>query len=263
VTPARLLGAARPEAMGGNDASLAGFRMMRMRGEFYDEEPEPVRSRRDTELTLGSGALLAIFLGLAFVCVFCFGFGYTVGHHSAPPAAALPAPSQPIAGGNSLAKPSATAQAEQVQTADADGSAQTAAAAATGANAAPGAPAVPTAAPSAAPPGEPAVHPALSSAAAPGQPAPAAPAASVAPAMAPAAPAPAGTLMVQIAAVSQVEDANVLADALRKRGYAVTARRDPTDNLIHVRIGPFSTLAEANSWKMKLLSDGYNAVVQQ
>ncbi len=69
--------------------------------------------------------------------------------------------------------------------------------------------------------------------------------------------------MVQIAAVSNPEDAEVLADALRKRGYAVTARRDPADNLIHVRIGPFTTLAEANNWKMKLLSDGYNAIVQQ
>jgi DedD protein len=69
--------------------------------------------------------------------------------------------------------------------------------------------------------------------------------------------------MVQIAAVANVEDARVLADALRKRGYAVTARREPADNLIHVRIGPFATPAEANSWKMRLLNDGYNAIVQQ
>jgi cell division septation protein DedD len=69
--------------------------------------------------------------------------------------------------------------------------------------------------------------------------------------------------MVQIAAVSNVEDAQVLADALRKRGYAVVAHRDPGDNLIHVRIGPFPTAVEANSWRMKLLNDGYNAVVQQ
>jgi DedD protein len=53
-----------------------------------------------------------------------------------------------------------------------------------------------------------------------------------------------------------------LTSALRKRGYAVTVRRDPADNLIHVRIGPFATAAEANSWKMKLLNDGYNAIVQ-
>jgi cell division septation protein DedD len=72
-----------------------------------------------------------------------------------------------------------------------------------------------------------------------------------------------GTLMVQIAAVSNAEDADVLTHALRKRGYAVTERREPVDNMIHVRIGPFATVAEANSWKLKLLSDGYNAEVQR
>ncbi len=69
--------------------------------------------------------------------------------------------------------------------------------------------------------------------------------------------------MVQIAAVSNAEDADVLSNALRKRGYAVTARREPADNLIHVRVGPFATAAEANNWKNRLLNDGYNAIVQQ
>jgi cell division septation protein DedD len=68
--------------------------------------------------------------------------------------------------------------------------------------------------------------------------------------------------MVQIAAVSQEEDAAVLVSALRKRGYAVVARRDAADGLIHVRIGPFSSRDEANRWRMKLLNDGYNAVMQ-
>lgn len=69
-------------------------------------------------------------------------------------------------------------------------------------------------------------------------------------------------LMVQIAAVLHVEDANVLANALRKRGYAVTARRDPGDGMIHVSIGPFYNRDEANRWRDRLLGDGYNAVVQ-
>jgi DedD protein len=237
---------------------------MHRRGAFEEEEPVLPRPRRDTELTLGSGALLTIFLGLAFLCVFCFGLGYTVGHRTAQPVAALPAPSQPIEANNSLTKPPATTQTSQAQTADADGSAPPAAAAAPGASVAPGAQSVPaTVQPAGASGSEPAVHPALVSSSAPVQPAPATPTAAVQPAMAQAAPAPAGSLMVQIAAVSQMEDATVLTEALRKRGYAVTARRDPADNLIHVRIGPFSTLAEANSWRVKLLGDGYNAVVQQ
>ena len=72
----------------------------------------------------------------------------------------------------------------------------------------------------------------------------------------------AGTLMVQVAAVSNAEDADVLAGALRKRGYPATAHRDAADGMIHVRIGPFSTRDDANKWRMKLLNDGYNAIVQ-
>ena len=72
---------------------------------------------------------------------------------------------------------------------------------------------------------------------------------------------PAGGLMVQIAAVSHLEDADVLIDALRRRGYAVTVRRDLADNLIHVRMGPFATIADANM-RIKLLNDGYNAIVE-
>jgi cell division septation protein DedD len=68
--------------------------------------------------------------------------------------------------------------------------------------------------------------------------------------------------MVQIAAVGNAEDADVLATALRKRSYAVTAAREPGDGLIHVRIGPFASRDEASHWRDKLLGDGYNAVVQ-
>jgi cell division septation protein DedD len=68
--------------------------------------------------------------------------------------------------------------------------------------------------------------------------------------------------MVQIAAVSREEDAVVLAGALRKHGYAVSAWRDPADDLIHVRIGPFNDRDEANRWRLKLLNDGYNAMIQ-
>jgi cell division septation protein DedD len=68
--------------------------------------------------------------------------------------------------------------------------------------------------------------------------------------------------MVQIAAVSHAEDAEVLVNALRKRGFAVVARRDAADGLIHVRIGPFANRNDANATRQKLLNDGYNAIVQ-
>ena len=68
--------------------------------------------------------------------------------------------------------------------------------------------------------------------------------------------------MVQIAAVSHPEDAEVLVNALRKRGYAVIARREVGDNLIHVQTGPFANRNDANAMRQKLLNDGYNAIVQ-
>jgi cell division septation protein DedD len=68
--------------------------------------------------------------------------------------------------------------------------------------------------------------------------------------------------MVQIAAVSHLDDAEVLVNALRKHGYAVTARREVSDNLIHVQTGPFTNRNDANAMRQKLLNDGYNASVQ-
>ena len=52
-------------------------------------------------------------------------------------------------------------------------------------------------------------------------------------------------IMVQIASVSHAEDADVLVGALRKRGYAVTSRRDPADGLLHVEVGPFANRTDA------------------
>jgi cell division septation protein DedD len=68
--------------------------------------------------------------------------------------------------------------------------------------------------------------------------------------------------MVQIAAVSHAEDAEVLVGALRRRGYAVTARRESADGLIHVQVGPFNNRNDANIMCQRLLGDGYNASVR-
>jgi len=68
--------------------------------------------------------------------------------------------------------------------------------------------------------------------------------------------------MVQIAAVSNQADADVLLSALRKRGYSVIARHESTDSLLHVQVGPFATRAEAAAMRQKLLNDGYNAILK-
>ncbi len=231
-----------------------------MRGYFDDEEPEAERPRRDTELTLGTGALLAMFFGLVLICGLCFGLGYAVGHHASSQAAALPmqtaAPDQePLQGNSSIPKPSAAAQEplpppnDATQTPAMDGGANPTSAQQGPAQAGQDVPLAGAQGGFA----QTQVRPALPAAAG-------APQAAAAPSLHPALPAV--PLMVQIAAVTNAEDASVLTSALRKRGYTVTASREPRDGLIHVRIGPFLSRDEANRMCMKLLNDGYNAIIQ-
>ena len=68
--------------------------------------------------------------------------------------------------------------------------------------------------------------------------------------------------MVQIAAISRQEDAQILVAALKKRGYNAVIRNDPRDSLLHVQIGPFTTRDEARAVRTKLLADGYNAILK-
>lgn len=72
-----------------------------------------------------------------------------------------------------------------------------------------------------------------------------------------------GSFVVQVAAVENSQDADVLVSALRHRGYSVTAHRDPGDNLLHVQVGPFASRSDADAMRQKLLNDGYNAIVEQ
>jgi cell division septation protein DedD len=207
--------------------------------------------------------LLVLFLGLLVLCGFCFGVGYAVGRRGTETAPVTAQSDTAAAQPNgSSSKPSALAEVPQAPPADTADSDQAAAEEPAGTGPAAVAQTLPVAAaqaasdPAAAGPTQTPVRPAIGSAA-PGSTTPQPPAAATT-----AAQPAAGTVMVQIAAVSNAEDADVLTNALRKRGYAVTERRDPADNMIHIRIGPFATAAEANGWKMKLLNDGYNAEVQ-
>lgn len=208
--------------------------------DFTKEELEPATN--DTELTLGAGAFLTIGGGLLLLCAVCFGLGYVVGHRgSTEPGVATALQAQdaprPVSPSGSGAKPGAATQAAQVQvqrTEDASsdvagqGAAQIQQAALTS---------------SSAQGTDSLVHSALATQTQPAQ-------------------SQVQGWMVQVAAVSHQEDAQVLVDALRKRGYEVTARREASDNLIHVQTGPFVNRNDANAMRQKLLNDGYNAIVQ-
>ena len=210
------------------------------------------RAPADREVTLNTGIVLALFFALALLCAVFFGFGYSIGHKSAPvpPVAtndnAVPI-GAPVTGSTSTIKP------------------------------APGTAAVPEYVPSGAgatPPPRTAAEP-LSSVtqrqaagtdtvpAAAGRPAPVVrtPPPSTEATTLPAT-SPAGTTYVQVAAVSHPEDADVLLSALRRRGYTVLTRTDAIDRLIHVQIGPFSTRKDAEAMRQKLLGDGYNAILK-
>jgi len=236
----------------------------------------------ETEITLGAGKLLGLFLMLAATCGIFFAVGYSLGKTSAreqalkdmpaqsetatTPAAesgkpAAQTPAQPPASTNSSAEeakapsPDLTFYKSVKENPHDDA-----------------APAVQGAKPAA-----PAAEAKNQNASATKQIAPPSPATTaktttVASAAPPAASAqsvptasPSGSFMVQIAAVSHEEDAAALAGALRKKSYAAAVVNNPTgkDKLFHVVLGPYASLQDAEAMKAKLQGEGYNPIVKR
>jgi DedD protein len=72
----------------------------------------------------------------------------------------------------------------------------------------------------------------------------------------------ASSFMVQVAAVSKQEDAEILVTALRKKQYPVFIANAAGDPLFHVQVGPFSEKKDAEAMRTRLSGDGYNAIVK-
>jgi len=72
----------------------------------------------------------------------------------------------------------------------------------------------------------------------------------------------ASSFMVQVAAVSKQEDAEILVTALRKKQYPVFIANASGDPLFHVQVGPFSDRKDAEAMRTRLSGDGYNAIVK-
>lgn len=70
------------------------------------------------------------------------------------------------------------------------------------------------------------------------------------------------SFMVQVAAVSKQEDAEILVTALRKKQYPVFIANAAGDPLFHVQVGPFSDRKDAEVMRTRLSGDGYNAIVK-
>ena len=225
-------------------------------------EPAPEDEKRDREFTLGPATLLAILCGLLLLCGLFFALGYGAGRHSSSLQGLSVTPqgtadqTATATAGNSLSKPPAkglvpntqpsqeAAQTTQPSSLD---SAPTGSALTTY---------QPTESASDLPAAQPQVRAALPSSNATQTADVPAIGSQVQSALSRSA-----AVMVQIASLSRVEDANVLMNALRKRGYAVVARRESSDNFIHVQVGPFANRSDAVAMSHKLLGDGYNAEV--
>jgi len=193
------------------------------------------------EISLGTATILGIFFALALVCAAFFGFGYTLGRKSAQNAnltaavqttATGPITVKPAAGSVAGQPPPAPVPAMPVDTSDGPALVP-AASAKSGATPADG----------------------MIVGDRPG---------SEPPASVPPAPAiaPSGAFMVQIAAVSSQEIADIEVTALKKYGFDVIVRHEPQDQLLHVQIGPYATRKDAEAMRLNILSHGFNAIVK-
>lgn len=223
----------------------------------FDEGPQ------DREISLGATTILGIFFLLALVCAVFFGVGYSFGRKSSAvamsPAAGDSVEASTIKTTGS-AKPSAGEAAseapapEPVVTA-ADDTGTTAPT-----------PAVQQPAPVAVEKPAPVKHekpaPTRTVVAAVEKPATLKPTPVAPAAPHPAAAGPAVPSLVQVAAVSHQEDADVLLNALKRRGYNVSVRHEAQDKLLHVQIGPLASRKDADAMRQRLLADGYNAIVK-
>jgi DedD protein len=218
------------------------------------DEPE----RNDREISLGTATILGIFLVLALLCAVFFGFGYSMGRRSAQivtapsdtTAASDTGGSKPAPGSPAGRSTPASSSKREIIDEDATDS---------------GSDSPSTVAPTRSSPAvvskTVALNSRLDASSQPSQPAPSSAVKPVSmPRIAPAAGP--GSAIVQIAAVSHQEDADVLVNALKKRGYSVAIRQEPQDKLLHVQIGPFASKKDADAMKQRLLADGYNAIVK-
>ena len=209
---------------------------------------------QDREISLGTTTILGIFFALALLCALFFGFGYSMGRKSALPVAgpsqvttgsesntSKPSPDSP-ATTSAAPKPSAGETQSAIVPLDSpntttDDSQQIPVPApvkAVASNPRPDVPAEPTTKPVSKPVALVPVAATTSSA---------------------------SSSVVQVAAMSHQEDADVVAVDLKRRGYTVAIRREPQDKLFHVQIGPFATRKESDAMRQRLQTDGYNNAI--
>lgn len=197
-------------------------------------------SSQDTEITLGTGKLLALFFGLVIVCALFFGLGYSLGRKSDGSSAASNTTSVPSnAGNNAKASGGSPATAAQPMgfykaVEQTSPNAELTPATETKADA-------------------PASLPSSTNDSAPAS-----------GAADPSTTIPTSGYFVQVAAVSKQEDAQALVDALKKKDYpAFISPSVSSDKLFRVQMGPFTDVKEAEAIRTKLIGDGYSPILKK
>jgi DedD protein len=189
----------------------------------------PTAKSEDTEITLGTGKMLALFFALVALCAVFFAAGFSLGKEAALKPSAAEAASAPSA--------SAVLRPASMKT-----SSKAAPAAENADKSAGNQPAVensPVAVNS---------NPPNSN--------------SLATAPDPAAPPVLNGYYVQVAAVTKQEDADALVEALKSKQYPAFSAA-ASDKLFHVQCGPYADIKDAEGMRAKLISDGYNPILKK
>lgn len=206
------------------------------------------KSQQDTEITLGTGHMLAIFFIFVLVCAFFFATGFSLGRRTAIAGVVNPIGSSAGISATTVRPSPAKSDASQPQSSDfsfyKSVGEKNADAALSPKN---------SKEPSAAAASNAATPAADASASAPK------------PASDAASETPGGIgYYVQVAAVSRQEDAEALVDALKKKQYpAFTASNTAGDKFYHVQVGPYSDVKDAEAMRARLISDGYNPIMKK
>lgn len=189
-------------------------------------------AQQDTEITLGTGRMLALFFAFVLVCAVFFAIGFSLGRKTT------------MVGASSLVEPTRS-PAAVVRPSAAKGTTPTPQTADFSFYKSVGAKTADTD-----------LTP-QDSQAQPSTPA------------APPAPTTVSTSLatgyfVQVAAVSRQEDADSLVEALKKKQYpAFTATNSSADKFYHVQVGPYAELKEAEALRARLITDGYSPIVKK
>lgn len=68
---------------------------------------------------------------------------------------------------------------------------------------------------------------------------------------------------VQVAAVTRQEDAEALVEALKKKQYPAFSNNSAGDKYFRVQVGPFVDVKDAELTRGKLVADGYNPILKK